>query len=138
MNLEETDEDLISQNFLSRREITFENDADPPVQSKYPDIGWSVENHTIMLNECRYSHPQILYPNKKEFRGRLKAGSGHFPNEFNNKMTQYATASTEFLASGISYEKLVDNSEVVFRHRAARSLISIFHLILLDEEPEDK
>ena len=81
--------------------------------------------------------PSLLYPNRREFRQLIGDAINFHKCNIKDEIAKYdAIASNIPVIAGINYRKLL-SPFCVFRHRCARSLLSIFHLIMIDAEENE-
>ena len=93
-----------------------------------------------MENEMIETIPNVLYPSRRDFR-RLIGDSTNFvmqSADVKEEMKKYdAICENIEQIAGINYRKLL-SPFAVFRHQAPRSIMSLFHLVMLDASEDEK
>ena len=125
---------------FERPEITFESSEGESNIQVYPHLIWTPSTQKIMENEMIETSPSILYPSRRDFR-RLIGGATNFAMQsadVKEEMKKYdAICENIQQIAGINYNKLL-SPFAVFRHQAPRSLMSLFHLLMLDVDIDEK
>ena len=86
----------------------------------------------------RTTAPTLLYPNRVEFRKLIGGANQFIKCNLKEEIAKYdAIASNIPQIAGINYRKLL-SPFCLFKHRCPRSLLSIFHLVMMDANENEK
>ena len=125
---------------FEKPEITFESSEGESNIQVYPHLIWTPSTQIIMENEMIETIPNVLYPSRRDFR-RLIGDSTNFvmqSADVKEEMKKYdAICENIEQIAGINYRKLL-SPFAVFRHQAPRSIMSLFHLVMLDASEDEK
>lgn len=98
---------------------------------------WTENNHKTLINECSQKRPSILYPNRRHHQSLLKSAAGKLPIDLKFELAKYDELSRNYEYKGITYETL-NKPTIVFRHVAARSIMSLMHLCLFEADETER
>ena len=98
---------------------------------------WTEKNHKTLINECSQRRPSILYPNRRHHQSLILSAAGKVPVDLQSELRKYDLLSKNYEKLGITFETL-SNPIIVFRHVAARSIMSIMNLCLFEADENER
>ena len=123
---------------FERPEITFESSEGETNIQVFPHLIWTPTTQKLMENEMLETRPSILYPSRRDFRRLIGGATAFIKANVKEEMTKYDAISENIeQIAGINYRKLL-TPFAIFRHQAPRSIMSLFHLLLMDASEDEE
>lgn len=95
----------------------------------YPCNTWTDREHRILLNQMKNAAADTLFPDQSLYRVILQQSSKFMAINRGREIEQFRECAAAYTNVGLNYEKL-KKPVAIFNHKAPRSLMSLFHILL--------